>query len=90
MEQPEQLPSPRSLAGAERPHHRRNADSAEMLVHTTYVGRRAADWLEDDGGIPAVELPLSNGRAPGTEDLFGLLHVTLNRLLQAANGGKTG
>lgn len=62
---------------------------AKMVVFSAYEDRRADDWLSQRAGIPAVQLPLSPGGTPGTDDLFGLFDVTLNRLLQALNGGKT-
>jgi zinc/manganese transport system substrate-binding protein len=60
-----------------------------MVIYAAYEDRRAADWLAQHAGIPTVELPFSTGGAPGTDDLFGLFDVTLNRLLQALNGGKS-
>ena len=62
---------------------------AKMVIYAAYEDRRAADWLAQRAGIPAVELPFSTGGASGTDDLFGLYDVTLTRLLQALNGGKT-
>lgn len=61
---------------------------AKMVIFSAYEDRRADDWLSEHTGIPAVQLPLSPGGAPGTDDLFGLYDVTLNRLLQALNSNK--
>jgi len=59
---------------------------AKMVLYTAYQDARPAEWIAQRAGIPAVELPFSPGGAPGTDDLFGLFEVTLDRLLQAAEG----
>lgn len=64
------------------------AHPAKMVVYAAYEDRRAADWLGQHASIPIVELPFSTGGTPGTDDLFGLYDVTLNRLLQALSGSK--
>ncbi len=61
----------------------------KMVVYSAYEDSHAADWLAQRVNIPAVQLPLSVGGAPGAEDLFGLYDVTLDRLLQALGAGKT-
>ena len=62
---------------------------AKMVVYAAYEDRRAADWLGQRAKIPVVELPFSTGGAQGTDDLFGLYDVTLNRLLQALSDNKS-
>ncbi len=61
---------------------------AKMVVFAAYQDRRPADWLADHAGIPAVQLPFSVGGVAGTDDLFGLFDVTLDRLLAALQGKK--
>lgn len=59
---------------------------ARLVVFAAYQDRRPADWLATHASIPAVELPFSVGGTAGTDDLFGLFDVTVDRLLQAATG----
>lgn len=61
---------------------------ARMVVFAAYQDRRPADWLAEHAGIGAAELPFSVGGAAGTDDLFGLFEVTVDRLLQATGGGR--
>lgn len=61
---------------------------AKMVVFAAYQDRRPADWLAEHASIPAVELPFSVGGVAGTDDLFGLFDVTLDRLLAALQGKK--
>lgn len=61
---------------------------AKMVVFAAYQDRRPADWLSEHANIPAVELPFSVGGVAGTDDLFGLFDVTLDRLLAALQGKK--
>ncbi|PTU30367.1 metal ABC transporter substrate-binding protein [Stenotrophobium rhamnosiphilum] len=64
------------------------AKPAKMVVFAAYQDRRPADWLSEHANIPAVELPFSVGGVAGTDDLFGLFDVTLDRLLAALQGKK--
>jgi zinc/manganese transport system substrate-binding protein len=57
---------------------------ARMVVYAAYQDSRPSEWIAQRAGIPAVALPFSPGGADGTDDLFGLFDVTLDRLLQAA------
>lgn len=56
---------------------------AKMVVFAAYQDRRPADWMAAHANIPAVELPFSVGGTAGTDDLFGLFDVTIDRLLKA-------
>jgi zinc/manganese transport system substrate-binding protein len=56
---------------------------ARLIIHTAYQTDRPARRLAEMTDIPVVELPYTVGGAPGTDDLFGLFDVTLNRLLDA-------
>lgn len=60
--------------------------SAKMVIHAAYQDRRPVEWMTQHAAITAVELPFSPGGAPGTDDLFGLFDVTLDRLLAALAG----
>ncbi len=59
---------------------------ATMVLYAAYQSDRSARWLSKRAGIPAVELPFTVGGAKGTDDLFGLFEVTLDRLLAALGG----
>jgi zinc/manganese transport system substrate-binding protein len=61
---------------------------AKMVVFAAYQDRRPADWLSEHASIPDVELPFSVGGSTGTDDLFGLFDVTVDRLLLATSGAK--
>jgi zinc/manganese transport system substrate-binding protein len=59
-----------------------------LVVYSAYEDPHAAEWLAQRVNVPAVQLPLSVGGAPGADDLFGLYDVTLERLLGALGAGK--
>lgn len=63
---------------------------AKMVVRAAYEDGRASEWLSKNAAIPAVTLPFSPGGAPGTDDLFGLYDVTLQRLLAGLAGKSSG
>ncbi|RME53085.1 MAG: zinc ABC transporter substrate-binding protein, partial [Deltaproteobacteria bacterium] len=48
-----------------------------------YQDDRAAHWLSERTGIPAVKLPFTVGGTPGATDLFGLYEDTIQRLREA-------
>jgi zinc/manganese transport system substrate-binding protein len=54
-----------------------------MVIRAAYEDDRPANFIAERSGIPAVELPFTVGGADGTDDLFGLYDVTLDRLLAA-------
>ena len=58
----------------------------KMVVYSSYEDSHASEWLSAQAHIPAVQLPFSVGGAPGTDDLFGLYDVMLDRLLTAGTG----
>jgi zinc/manganese transport system substrate-binding protein len=60
----------------------------KAVVYSSYESSNAAEWLAGRTRIPAVQLPISVGGAPGADDLFKLYDVMLDRLLQVA--GKAG
>jgi zinc/manganese transport system substrate-binding protein len=59
-------------------------NGASLIVHTAYQSDRASNRLSQMSGIPLVELPYTVGGAMGTDDLFGLFDVTLERLLEGS------
>ena len=58
---------------------------ARMTVFSAYQDPRAADWLSQNAGVPAVKIPFTVGGTEGAKDLFGLFDDTLQRLLQAGS-----
>ncbi len=58
---------------------------ARMVIYAAYQNSRPAEWLSEHGHIPAVKLPFTVGGVKGTNDLFSLFDVTINRLLEAAS-----
>lgn len=61
---------------------------ARMVIVAAYQDSRPATWMAGHAGIPVVLLPFSVGGVAGTDDLFGLFDVTIDRLLQGLNGAK--
>lgn len=59
---------------------------ARMVIYAAYQDPRASEWLNKNGGIPAVKMPFTVGGSDGAKDLFGLFDDTVARLLAA--GGK--
>ena len=56
---------------------------AKMVIYAAYQDGRAAHWLSEQVGIPAVELPFTVGGTGNAKDLFGLYDDTINRMLKA-------
>ncbi len=57
---------------------------ARMVIRASYQEARPSEWLSQQTGIPAVELPYTVGGNAAAQDLFGLFDDTLQRLLEAA------
>ncbi|BAU48991.1 zinc ABC transporter substrate-binding protein [Sulfurifustis variabilis] len=57
------------------------AQPARLVLRTPYQDPRASEWLAQQTGVVPVELPYTAGGTPGTADLFGLVEVTVERLL---------
>ena len=57
---------------------------AKMVVRGAYEDPRAAQWLSEQAGIPAVVLPFTVGGNDRASDLFGLFDSSLALLLAAA------
>ncbi len=62
---------------------RLQSQPARMVVYAAYQDRKPADWLAQRAGLAVVELPYTIGGVDGTDNLFQLFEVTLDRLLQA-------
>ena len=57
------------------------ANTAKMIVHTTYQNPRGAKRLSALTGIPVVQLPYTVGGAENVTDLFSLFDVTIQKLM---------
>ncbi len=60
------------------------ATNPRMIIRAAYQDPRPAEWLASKSGLPIVELPFTVGGVPGTDDLFSLFEVTVERLVEAA------
>ena len=58
-------------------------DPAKFVVYSAYNSPKAAEFLSQRTGIPAVMLPFTVGGSERAKDLFGLYDDTLARLLGA-------
>jgi len=58
-------------------------DPAKVVVYSAYNSPRAAEFLSERAGIPAVMLPFTVGGTDKAKDLFGLFDDTIGRLLAA-------
>lgn len=54
------------------------------IVSAAYQSPKAAEWLSDRTGVPAVTLPFTVGGDAQSKDLFGLMDSTIAKLLGAA------
>lgn len=57
---------------------------ARAVIRAAYQDGRPSEWLSQQAGIPAVELPFTVGGNAEAGDLFGLYEDTLRRLLEVA------
>lgn len=62
---------------------RMKRDPARVIVYSAYNSPRAAEFLSERAGIPAVMLPFTVGGTDKAKDLFGLFDDTIGRLLAA-------
>ena len=53
---------------------------AALIVYASYQDSKAANWLHDKTGIPALALPFTVGGAEGTDTLFDLFDSLVRRL----------
>lgn len=63
--------------------HRLNEHPPAMIVHAAALDDSPAQWLSNKLDVPDVILPFTVGGADGTDDLFGLFDVTIQRLIGA-------
>ncbi len=62
---------------------RMKREPAKVVVYSAYNSPKAADFLSERSGIPAVMLPFTVGGSDKAKDLFGLFDDTIARLLAA-------
>ncbi len=55
---------------------------ADLIIRAPFQSEKAALWLQDRTGIPAVTLPLTVGGTEAANDLFSLFDDILDRLLE--------
>jgi zinc/manganese transport system substrate-binding protein len=60
---------------------RMKRDPAKAVVYSPYNSPKAAEFLSERAGIPAVMLPFTVGGTDKAKDLFGLFDDTIARLL---------
>jgi zinc/manganese transport system substrate-binding protein len=60
---------------------RMKRDPARAILYSAYNSPRAAEFLAERSGIPAVMLPFTVGGSDKAKDLFGLFDDTIGRLL---------
>lgn len=71
-------PTPAHLAGLVE---QMKLAPAKVIVYSPYNDARAAQFLSERTGIPAVVLPFTVGGTDKAKDLFGLFDDTIERLL---------
>ncbi len=57
-------------------------EDIRLIVRSAYQNSRGSHWLSDRTGIPAAVVPHSVGSVDGTDDLFGMFDVMIDRLLE--------
>jgi zinc/manganese transport system substrate-binding protein len=60
---------------------RMKREPAKAIVYSAYSSPRAAEFLSERAGIPALMLPFTVGGTDRAKDLFGLFDDTIGRLL---------
>lgn len=56
---------------------------AKMTLRAAYLSPKPSDWIQEQTGIKAVELPFTVGGTTAAKDLFSLFDDTLNRIEEA-------
>ncbi|MBA3563449.1 MAG: zinc ABC transporter substrate-binding protein [Gammaproteobacteria bacterium] len=59
-------------------------EDVTAIIRSTYQSPRASEWLADRSGAPAIVLPHTVGSVDGTDDLFDVFDVLIERLRSAA------
>jgi len=54
----------------------------KMTIRATYEDERPSQWLQQNAGVPAVELPFTVGGSDKAKDLFGLFDDTVDQLVK--------
>lgn len=55
-------------------------EEVTAIIRSAYQSPRASEWLSDRTGIPALVLPQTVGSVEGTDDLFSMFDVLIERL----------
>jgi len=58
------------------------ANPVKMTIRAGYEDDRPAQWLEQNAGVPAVELPFTVGGSDKADNLFSLFDTTVEQLLK--------
>ena len=59
-------------------------EPARMILYSSYDDPRAAQFLAQKSGVPAVMLPFTVGGSDRAKDLYGYFDDVIARLLGAA------
>ena len=62
---------------------RMKREPAKVIVYSAYASPKAAEFLSERSGIPALMLPYTVGGSDAARDLFGLFDDSIKRLLAA-------
>lgn len=54
------------------------------IIRSSYQSQRASEWLANRTGAPAIVLPQTVGAVDGTDDLFAMFDVLIQRLLDVS------
>jgi len=60
------------------------AAPVKMTIRAAYEDERSSQWLQQNAGVPAVELPFTVGGSDKAKDLFGLFDDTIDHLVKGA------
>ena len=58
------------------------ASPVKMTIRAAYEDDRPSQWLEQNAGVPMVELPFTVGGSDKAKDLFGLFDETIDNLVK--------
>ena len=61
------------------------ATPVKMTIRAAYEDERSSQWLQQNAGVPAVELPFTVGGSDKAKDLFGLFDDTIDHLVKGVH-----
>ena len=61
------------------------ASPVKMTIRAAYEDERPSQWLEQNAGVPMVELPFTIGGSDKAKDLFGLFDETIDHLMKGVH-----